>query len=140
MYFVEDALDKIKPLIERHLIGKKCKVITIGYAMKGWEPKWVEVVLGLTVYMYDMQNVDELFNQTLQSDVDQTEDLELNVMSRKKLAEMASEENDSNPFKDDMPNPMTVSTEDDESIDFHWDFDEHEVYEDDNDVVPNTKK
>jgi hypothetical protein len=35
---------------------------------------------------------------------------------------------------------MTVGTEDDESIDFHWDFDEHEVYEDDNDVVPNTKK
>lgn len=141
MYFVEDALDKIKPLLERHILGRKCKVVTIGYAMKGWEPKWAEVVLGLTVYMYDMQNVDELFNQSLETNVDKKEDLELNVMSRKKLAEMASEENDNNPFgKDVMPNPMTVDTEEDESVDYHWDFDEHEVYEDDDNLGPVTKK
>jgi hypothetical protein len=146
MYFVEDALEKIKPLIETHLVGHKCKVITIGYAMKGWEPRWAEVVLGLTVYMYDMQNVDELFNQSIPTTVDPAEDLELNLMSRKTLAEMASEESDDTPFgrKDHMPDSMAVNMEEDESIDYHWDFDEHEVYEEENDddhnKVPTIKK
>lgn len=145
MYFVEDALEKIKPLIETHLVGHKCKVITIGYAMKGWEPRWAEVVLGLTVYMYDMQNVDELFNQSIPTTADPAEDLELNLMSRKTLAEMASEESDDTPFgKDHMPDSMAVNMEEDESIDYHWDFDEHEVYEEENDddhnKVPTIKK
>ena len=35
MYFVEDALLKVKPLIEKNLLGSNCKIVTIGYPKKG---------------------------------------------------------------------------------------------------------
>ena len=58
MYFVDEALQQIQPYLASVVGGRRdvC-VITIGYEMKGWEPAWVERVLGLTIFKYDMINV-----------------------------------------------------------------------------------
>jgi len=58
MYFVDEALQQIQPYLASVVGGRTdvC-VITIGYEMKGWEPSWVERVLGLTIFKYDMINV-----------------------------------------------------------------------------------
>jgi len=100
MYFVEDALLKDKPLLEQKLVGSKCKSITIGYAMKGWESIWVEVMFGLIVYLYDMNNLAQLYNRSQLFDTESMEaDEELNLMSKQKLKEMVeTEEGDYNPF------------------------------------------
>ena len=58
MYFVNDALKQIQPYLESTLGGKhNVRVITVGYEMYGWEPTWVERVLGLTIFKYDMANI-----------------------------------------------------------------------------------
>lgn len=59
MYFVEDALLKIKPALERHLGGSPCKIVTVGYEMHGWVPDWEEVILGLKIHLYDMKDFKE---------------------------------------------------------------------------------
>jgi|AntRauTorckE5430_2_1112549.scaffolds.fasta_scaffold05219_5 hypothetical protein len=137
MYFVEDALLKIKPLLEQKLVGSKCKIITIGYAMKGWEPIWVEVMLGLTVYLYDMNNLDQLYNRSQQFDTESMEaDEELNLMSKQKLKEMAeTEEGDYNPFSEKVPKPSSINIGDDEDVDGHWDFDETVEYDDEGNEI-----
>jgi hypothetical protein len=61
MYFVDKALHQLQPYLSSILGGKQnVRVITIGYEMPskdGWEPSWVERVLGLTIFRYDMENV-----------------------------------------------------------------------------------
>ena len=65
MYFVDNALQQIQPYLASILGGKKnVRVITIGYEMPsdkdgegGWKASWVERVLGLTIFRYDMENV-----------------------------------------------------------------------------------
>ena len=68
MYFVEDAVLKIKPLLQQKLVGSKCKIVTIGYAIKGWGPIWAEFILGSTLYLcdvnnLDVNNLDQLYNR-----------------------------------------------------------------------------
>jgi len=135
MYFVEDALLKIKPLLEQRLVGSKCKVVTIGYAMKGWEPIWAEVILGLTVHLYDMHNLDELYNRSENFDAMSMEaDEELNLMSKLKLKEMEDSENgDNNPFRENLPEPSSLDLEDDD--DFDLDFDETIEYDDEGNMI-----
>ncbi len=124
MYFVEDALDQIKPLLEKYLLGKKCKVLTIGYQMKGWEPKWSELILGLSINMYEMDNIDELYNKTLVSDEDiSLEDMELNARSRQKLAEEGETEPNENPFAEQRAQTELIFQE---HLDLDMDFDENE--------------
>jgi len=54
MYFVEEALQKLRPRLEQTFDGKKgCRIVTVGYKMKGWESSWTEGVLGLTVNLYE---------------------------------------------------------------------------------------
>lgn len=53
MYFVEDALQQIRPRLEEALAGKTCKIITCAYEMKGWTPTIIETTLGTTVYLYE---------------------------------------------------------------------------------------
>lgn len=55
MHFVTEGLNKIKPILEKKL-NKDCRVVTIGYAMDGWEMSWSEVMLDLPIYLY---NIDE---------------------------------------------------------------------------------
>ncbi len=58
MYFVDDALKQMKPYLESTVGGKtNVRVVTIGYEMQGWDATWVERVLGLTIFKYDMGNV-----------------------------------------------------------------------------------
>ncbi|KAL7490918.1 hypothetical protein ACHAWT_000443 [Skeletonema menzelii] len=61
MYFVDNALQQIQPYLSSILGGRKnVRVITIGYEMPnkdGWNASWVERVLGLTIFRYDMENV-----------------------------------------------------------------------------------
>jgi len=61
MYFVDNALHQIQPYLSSILGGKKnVRVITIGYEMPnkdGWNASWVERVLGLTIFRYEMEDV-----------------------------------------------------------------------------------
>lgn len=58
-YFVEEALQKIQPLLEEHCWSKGVRVVTCGYEMKGWHAKWSEVVLGLPIFLYELQDDEE---------------------------------------------------------------------------------
>jgi hypothetical protein len=138
MYFVEDALLKIKPLIEEKLIGSSCRVITIGYPMSGWEPVWFEVLLGLKIYMYDISNPDELYNRLEPFDsVALQMDKELNILSKQKIRSLEEEAEKSkgtrarNPFVTDKSSTCTegFNTDSNEDFDEKWDFDENIEYD-----------
>lgn len=61
MYFVQDALLKLKPKLEAALKDRKCRIVCCGYAMPDWEPRWVEVILDLPIYLYTYNTpIDEL--------------------------------------------------------------------------------
>jgi hypothetical protein len=53
MYFAEEALEKFRPLLEKKLMGRECKVITCGYEMPGWDSNMSEVVLGTQIHLYE---------------------------------------------------------------------------------------
>jgi hypothetical protein len=53
MYFAEEALEKFRPLLEKKLMGRECKVITCGYEMPGWDSSMQEVVLGTQIHLYE---------------------------------------------------------------------------------------
>ena len=63
MYFVDNALQQVQPYLSSILGGKQnVRVITIGYEMPkkdGWDASWVERVLGLTIFRYDMEGVSK---------------------------------------------------------------------------------
>jgi hypothetical protein len=52
MYFVEKALEDIRPILERILDGKKVTIVTCGYPITKWDPSHVEHLLGLPVHVY----------------------------------------------------------------------------------------
>lgn len=52
MYFVEKALEDIRPILERILHGKKVTIVTCGYPITKWDPSHVEHLLGLPVHVY----------------------------------------------------------------------------------------
>lgn len=58
MYFAKDGLERIRPLVEQALRGRRCKVFTCGYAMPGWESQMVETVLDMPIYFYDWGNAE----------------------------------------------------------------------------------
>jgi SAM-dependent methyltransferase len=58
-YFVEEALLKIKPLLEQHCAAKGIRIVTCGYEMRGWHAKWSEVVLGLPIFLYEPRGDDD---------------------------------------------------------------------------------
>jgi len=75
MYFVDNALQQVQPYLSSILGGKKnVRVITIGYEMPnkdGWDASWVERVLGLTIFRYDMENVSRFpLDWSLENDND----------------------------------------------------------------------
>ena len=59
MFFVQDALDKLRPILERKLAGKKCRILTGGYPMPTWHSHMSEVVLGTQVHLYQWGYDDE---------------------------------------------------------------------------------
>lgn len=54
MYFVESALKKLQPILERQLGGSGCRIVTNKYKFESeWaEPTRVEVVSGLPIHLY----------------------------------------------------------------------------------------
>lgn len=136
MYFVEDALLKMKGIMEEKLLGSNCKVITIGYPVNGWEPIWVESLLGLKIHMYDMSNLDHLFNRPVPSDTASLKSDEiLNALSKEKLRDSQKEENDpGNPFRaiDSGVSTGNIHGEDDDD---GWDFDENIQYDENGEKV-----
>jgi SAM-dependent methyltransferase len=67
MYFVQDALRKLRPILEEKLAGRTCKILTVAYPMPGWNHTTFETTLGTTCYLYhwgasdDMEQVDSIF-------------------------------------------------------------------------------
>lgn len=53
MYFVTEALEQLRPILERKLAGNSCRIVTCGYEVPGWQASNQEVVLGTTVYLYN---------------------------------------------------------------------------------------
>jgi len=52
MYFVEEALLRLRPMLERALSGSGCRVVTNGYAMPGWTEVESTSCMGLPLYLY----------------------------------------------------------------------------------------
>jgi Methyltransferase domain len=52
MFMETSGLERLRPLLEEHLIGKSCRIVTCGYPMPGWESTIEEIVLGTTLYLY----------------------------------------------------------------------------------------
>ena len=124
MYFVDEALQKIKPILEEKLGGSGCNVVTVGYNMKGWEPVWVEVILGLPVHLYKMKNKEE----SAPTPEEMLTGNDSSMSASDLVDKFGEDEKDElNPFLDDGPPPE--DPEYDESED-HWDFDENETYDD----------
>jgi len=59
MYFADKALDVFRPLLEKKLVGRECKVITCGYEMPGWEAAVQEVVLGMQLNLYNWGSTED---------------------------------------------------------------------------------
>lgn len=53
MYFAEEALRLFRPVLERKLAGRQCKILTCGYEMPGWQSRVDEVVLGTQIHLYE---------------------------------------------------------------------------------------
>lgn len=79
MYFVDNALQQVQPYLSSILGGKQnVRVITIGYEMPkkdGWDASWVERVLGLTIFRYDMEGVSKFpLDWSLENDEEDGDD------------------------------------------------------------------
>ena len=65
MYFVQDALIKLKPKLEAALKNRKCRIVCCGYEMPDWESQWVEQVMDLPIYMYTINTaVDNIYKMS----------------------------------------------------------------------------
>jgi hypothetical protein len=54
MYFVENALARLAPIMEERLKGKAgCRIITCGYPVPDWVPSMLEKKRGLSIHLYD---------------------------------------------------------------------------------------
>lgn len=53
MYFAEESLRMFRPILERQLAGRQCKILTCGYEMPGWQSRLDEVVLGTQIHLYE---------------------------------------------------------------------------------------
>lgn len=58
MYFAKEGLEKLRPLLEKSLRGRRCKIFTCGYAMPGWDSQLVETVLDMEIHFYDWGNTE----------------------------------------------------------------------------------
>lgn len=59
MYFAEEGLRVVRPLLEDKLAGRECTIITCGYEMPDWTSRMQEVVLGTQIHRYDWGTDDD---------------------------------------------------------------------------------
>jgi hypothetical protein len=140
MYFVPDAIEQIKPLLETALTKPQTRVVSCGYPIKGWDPTWVEIILGLPIYSY-VNNGDNIDDGDGNDDADD-DLLESNELSYEMVRAQQEMEEEFNPFVD--PNKkidnstveFRLEDENKEKEDYHWDdFDDDEDDSDDDDDV-----
>lgn len=70
MFFVSDALQQLRPILERKLSfamkkdsnKKPIKIITCSYEMPGWNASIIATVLGMTVYLYEWGINTDIYN------------------------------------------------------------------------------
>lgn len=106
MYFVEEALLKLKPMLQDQLFHTGCRVVTCGYDIEGWEPRWVEIVLGLPIYLYvldnDMNRMEDTFALTHPNqDTGDSDDFD-EINESKESSDAENEFDEIDDFKDDI--------------------------------------
>lgn len=115
MYFAKEGLEKIRPLVEKALRGKRCKVFTCGYPMPGWESQMVETVLDMPIHFYDWGNT-EVEDLILRDDsIIENIPQDFDTSGREAMDSFLKRKNTS--FK---PDPLKGFHPDD-LIDYHWD-------------------
>jgi hypothetical protein len=133
VYFVDDSLRILRPYLAYLLGGKSnVRVLTIGYEMKGgWEPSWVENVLGLTIFKYDMEFISNvplewIIDKTKEHDDDDGSDQAAGVINDKKVANAATTTTarDSRKLVDHAAMNITTS-----NIDLDLDYETPEIIE-----------
>lgn len=116
MYFVEEALAKIQPRLDESLRGTQCKVVTCGYPMPDWEARWVETILGLPVFLYEMGRLTFEEPRAL---TDEERELAL------REAQQVVPHSEGNPFlkqpHEDVERIEVPLVDESEKVDFHWD-------------------
>lgn len=112
MYFAKEGLEKIRPLIERALQGRRCKVFTCGYPMPGWESQVVETVLDMPIHFYDWGNTEVENSILTDSVVANSIPEDFNPLGMDKFLKKKN-----STFKADLLKGYTSDT----MIDYHWD-------------------
>ena len=140
LYFVPEALEQIQKHILEQLTHVR-SIISCGYPISGWEPVWVEIVLGLPIYSYRKVDIGEE-----ETDIDVPDSNELAYEMLRAQQEM---QEDFNPFispsaqnkqQQDEQELLIQQQQELEKIDYHWDdFDEDDNDNNDNDAT-NEKK
>ena len=110
MYFAKEGLEKILPMVENALRGRKVKVFTCGYEMPGWQAQIVETVLDMPIHFYDWGN-EEFEDSILEDSLNVPQDVRTSPDMDKFLKRKNST------FK---PDPLKGFHPDD-LIDYHWD-------------------
>lgn len=112
MYFVPEALEQLKPYLEKLQGMNDCRIVTCGYEVPGWQPSSVQVVLGLPIFLY-RQSEAPMPEQLLQS--------KGVTMHEEDLAPIPDKDLDGIEI---VEQPLF---DEEEKIDFHWDdFDDEE--------------
>lgn len=121
MYFVQDALRKLKPKLEAALKDRKCRVVCCGYAMPDWEPRWVEVILDLPIFMYTYNTpIDGMPSMTPAERAKLMAELEQSGGPPKQPQELGEDFFPKGEF-DDVEEIIVPLWDPKEEIDGHWD-------------------
>jgi hypothetical protein len=112
MYFAKEGLEKIRPLLENALRGKRCRIFCCGYPMPGWDYQMAETVLDMPIHFYDWGNTeveDAILNDRF------IENIPMDNMQMKTMDKFANKKNST--FR---PDPLKGFHSDD-LVDFGWD-------------------
>lgn len=141
MFFVEEALLKLKPALEAALKDRQgCRVVCCGYEMPGWEAQWVEVILDLPIYMYTFNTPIEKIPSLTPDELAKLKDAFAHQQGQQSQGLLLDEK----PFPmfgqhDDIEEIEVPLFDPNEMIDGHWDDFDKEV-EDDLDGNPAISK
>lgn len=114
MYFTKQGLEKIRPMIENALRGRRCRVFTCGYPMPDWNSQMVETVLDMPIHFYDWGNTDNqdtFMNDSRLHDMPPPQD-----PFRAKDMDKFLQSKKSNFVPDSLPGYHP-----DDRVDYHWD-------------------
>jgi predicted RNA methylase len=131
MHLADTALEKLRPILERKLAGRECKILTAGYQMPGWESTVQEIVLGTQIHLYRWgfkAEEDEGFSILSGEDVDILKDKDKPKGMLRNALESKKFQGAKVIDRTKGQNPLTTSSSDDDS-----DEDEDELTSDEED-------